>query len=105
MRKMHFTLWLSSCLLVLVSQLFGGQAQAPSQYPIVDKIADKVIQKYQNTSCDDLKAKKQQPPSAPSPMEQKAVEELKNNPDMRQHFLDKVAGPIANKMFECGMVP
>jgi hypothetical protein len=37
-------------------------------------------------------------------MEQKAVEELKNNPDMRQHFQDKVAGPIANKVFECGMV-
>jgi hypothetical protein len=38
-------------------------------------------------------------------MEQEAVEELKSNPDMRQHFLDKIAGPIANKMFECGMVP
>jgi hypothetical protein len=77
----------------------------PNQYPIVDKIAEKVIQKYQNSSCADLKAKKQQPPAAPSPMEQKAVEELKNNPDMRQHFLNKIAGPIANKMFECGMVP
>jgi hypothetical protein len=30
---------------------------------------------------------------------------LKNDPKMREQFLNKVAGPIANKMFECGMVP
>jgi hypothetical protein len=105
MRKPYFVLWLTGGLLMAACQL--SQAQAPSQYPIVDKIADKVVQKYQNTSCDELKAKKQQPPSAQkqSPMEQKAIEELKSNPDMRQHFLDKIAGPIANKMFECGMTP
>jgi hypothetical protein len=43
MRKFHFMLWLVGCL--SGSQLLGAQAQAPSQYPIVDKIADKVIQK------------------------------------------------------------
>ena len=25
--------------------------------------------------------------------------------EMRTAFLDRVAGPIANKMFECGMIP
>jgi hypothetical protein len=30
---------------------------------------------------------------------------LRNDPKMREHFLNKIAGPIANKMFECGMVP
>jgi hypothetical protein len=24
---------------------------------------------------------------------------------MREQFLNKVAAPIANKMFECGMIP
>lgn len=38
-------------------------------------------------------------------MEEKVIQELKSNPDMRKHFLDKIAGPIVNKMFECGMVP
>jgi hypothetical protein len=38
-------------------------------------------------------------------MKQKAVAALKNDPKMREQFLNKVAGPIVNKLFECGMVP
>jgi len=30
---------------------------------------------------------------------------LRNDPQMRAAFIDKVAAPIANKMFECGMLP
>jgi hypothetical protein len=30
---------------------------------------------------------------------------LRNDPQMRQVFLNKVAAPIANKLFECGMIP
>ena len=38
-------------------------------------------------------------------MEVKAIEEMRKDPAMRKHFLDKVAAPIANKLFECNMVP
>jgi hypothetical protein len=38
-------------------------------------------------------------------MEQKALEMLKSDPQMRSAFINKVAAPIANKMFECGMIP
>ena len=30
---------------------------------------------------------------------------LKSDPQMRTAFLNKVAAPIVNKMFECGMIP
>jgi hypothetical protein len=30
---------------------------------------------------------------------------LHQDPQMRQEFLNRVAAPIANKMFECGMIP
>ena len=30
---------------------------------------------------------------------------LKNDPQARTAFINKVAGPIVNKMFECGMIP
>jgi hypothetical protein len=104
MKKSLFVLCLMVCLLISVSSTSHGQAD--SQYPIADKIADKVIQKYQSSSCQQLAAEKQQPPSArKEAMEQKAIEAMKNDPQLRQHFLDKVAGPIANKLFECGMIP
>ena len=38
-------------------------------------------------------------------MEEKVVEMLRKDPQMRTEFLNRVAGPIANKMFECGMIP
>ena len=30
---------------------------------------------------------------------------LRNDPQMRAAFIDRVAAPIANKMFECGLLP
>ena len=80
--------------------LMAGAAAA--QYPILDRVANKVIQKYQQSSCEQLWKKKQQPPSQE---EQRVIQFLRNNPDMRQYFLNQVAGPIANKMFECGLLP
>jgi len=82
-----------------------ASAQGQS-YPMIDKLADKVIAKYQNTSCQQLAAEKQQSPSGQKAAEeQKAVAYLKQNPQAAQYFINKVAAPIANKMFECGMIP
>ncbi|HTZ56995.1 MAG TPA: hypothetical protein VMB49_02815 [Acidobacteriaceae bacterium] len=101
----------TSALFALFVLIASAPAASPqqSQYPILDKLAQKVIQKYQTTSCADLKAKKEAPKPAESAqqaqMKEKIVTLLRNDPKMRQHFLNMVAGPIANKMFECGMIP
>ena len=77
---------------------------AYAQFPIMDKVADKVIQKYQQSTCEQLWQKKsaKTPPSAE---EQKVIGILKSDPQMRAAFINKVAAPIANKMFECGLIP
>ena len=72
------------------------------QFPIMDKIADKVIQKYQSSTCEQLWQQKGQPKSEE---EQRAVQFLRNDPQARTAFINQVAAPIANKMFECGMIP
>jgi hypothetical protein len=41
----------------------------------------------------------------PSAEEQKVIAFLKSDPRMRTVFIGKVAASIANKMFECGMIP
>lgn len=89
------------CILALVLGLFfvGGSY---AQYPILDTIADKVIQKYQQSSCEQLWVRKGQPKSQ---KEQEVVQILRNDPQRRSAFIDRVAAPIANKMFECGMLP
>jgi len=80
--------------------LFVGVAGA--QFPIMDMIADRVIQKYQQFNCEQLWQEKGKPKTGE---EQQLIQMLRNDPQMRTHFLNKVAGHIANKMFECGMIP
>ena len=88
-------------VLMFVSALIVAGAVA-AQGMILDRVANKVIQKYQSSSCEQLWQKKGQPQS---PEEQKAVNFLRNDPQARVAFIDKVAAPIVNKMFECGMIP
>lgn len=93
-----------TALFTLAMALLYGSAGSAQQYPIMDKVADKVIAKYQSSTCEQLWQKKASkvPPSAE---EQKVVSFLKSDPQMRQAFIAKVAAPIANKMFDCGMIP
>jgi len=79
-----------------------GQAQATPQYPVLDAVANKVIVKYQQSTCEQLWQKKTEPPSEE---QQKLVTLLRSDPQMRAAFINKVAAPIANKMFDCGLVP
>ena len=92
------------CLLAVGVYSKKAQAQAPAQFPILEMVANKVIQKYQQSTCEQLWMKKSQK-APPSAEEQKVIGILKSDPQMRAVFLNKVAAPIANKMFECGMIP
>ena len=75
---------------------------AGAQHPILDKAANKVIQKYQQSSCEQLWEQKGKPKSA---QEQEIITFLRSDPQMRAEFINRIAGPVANKMFECGMIP
>jgi hypothetical protein len=87
-------------LIAVVACITAGIAYA--QYPVLDMVAGRVIQKYQSSSCEQLWQKKGEPKSME---EQRVIGLLQNDPQMRTAFLNQVAGPIANKMFECGMIP
>ena len=94
-------------LLAFVSVLLHvGMASAQESFPIMEKLAQKVIEKYQTSSCQQLAQQKSQPPTGQkAQMEQRAIQTLRNDPQMRTEFLNRVAAPIANKLFECGMIP
>jgi hypothetical protein len=88
-------------LLIAVAASFAAGI-ASAQYPIIDKIAEKVIQKYQTATCEQLWQNRGKPGSEE---EQKVMGVLKNDPQRRQAFFNQIAGPVMNKMFECGMIP
>ena len=91
-------------LLTLAGTLLYVSVGSAQQYPILDAVANKVIAKYQGSTCEQLWQKKAAK-TPPSPEEQKVIALLKSDPQMQQAFINKVAAPIANKMFECGMIP
>ena len=74
---------------------------ASAQGMLLDEAADKVIKKYQTATCEELKAPK--PP--PSDKEKEAIEFLRNDSQARVFFINKIAAPVLNKMFDCGMIP
>jgi hypothetical protein len=92
-------------LVVGSALLFSGVVNA-QQFPMLDEVAGKIVQKYQNSTCEQLWQEKSQKQGQPkSPSEQRAVQLLRTDPQMRAEFINRVAAPIANKMFECGMIP
>jgi hypothetical protein len=98
MTRKTIILPLTCVLLLSVSRIEGQDT------PILDQVANKVIQKYQTATCQQLWVEKAQK-TPPTPQEQKVIQFLKSDPQMRTLFINKVAAPIANKMFECGMIP
>ena len=91
-------------LLALAAGLLYVSVGNAQQYPMVDMIANKVIQKYQSSTCEQLWQEKAQK-APPSAQEKQAIQMLKSDPQMRTAFLNRVAAPIVNKMFDCGMIP
>ena len=69
--------------------------------PVLDVIANKVIQKYQQSSCEQLWQQKSQKQNQPR------WEALKilHTPTIACRIHQQSSGPVANKMFECGMIP
>ena len=99
-----------SCIVVLLLLsvlLFLGTAGAQEErFPIMEMIAQKIIQKYQTSSCQEIAMQKAHPPTGEKAvMEARAIELLRSDPEMRREFINRVAPTIANKLFECGMIP
>ena len=86
---------------VFVSALIVAGAVA-AQGMLVDAAADKVIKKYQAATCDQLKTQKSEPPTAKEKM---ALDLLRDDPKARVAFVNQIAAPVLNKMFECSMIP
>ena len=89
-------------LAVLASPLLAAAGAALPQGMLLDFAADRVIKKYTTETCEQIKAQRDQPPSEKEKM---ALDFLHSDAQARKAFIDKIAAPVANKMFECGLFP
>lgn len=89
----------------VTAALGGGllvAAPVHAQSPVVNLVAKKVIERYQKSSCDQLWAARSERRGS---QEQRVLDMLNDDPQLRQGFIDQVAGPVINKLFVCGMIP
>jgi hypothetical protein len=84
----------------ILVMLFAGAVTG--QGMLLDFMGDRVIEKFQTSTCEQLKERKTEPKTDKELM---ALEFLRNDKQARVAFIDKIAAPVANKMFECGMFP
>jgi hypothetical protein len=95
-----------SLLCAMAPALLFVNVAAAQQYPMLDAVANRIVQKYQQSSCEQLWQERAEKKGKPRPQgEDMAIQAMHNDPQMRAAFIDRVAAPIANKMFECGMIP
>lgn len=89
---------------ISIATAVTAEAQTPPPAPpeLLDAVAGMIIEKYKSSRCEDLKDKKGGPP--PEILDGAAAL-LRSNPPLRVKFINKIAAPIANKMFECGLIP
>jgi hypothetical protein len=105
----HYS-WIAPSALCLLAAAVGlalmhtDGAQAQGQYPLLNDLANRVVQKYQNSTCEQL-WEQRSAHTPPSMEEQRVIGVLRSDPQMRAVFINIVAPPIANKMFDCGMIP
>ena len=90
-----------SIVLGVAVMLSAGAASA-SDNPLLDMIAQSVIKKYQGSTCEQLWQQRNAPKSAEA---KEFLQLLEKNPSLRTEFINEVAAPVVNKMFECGLVP
>jgi hypothetical protein len=92
-----------TCLFALLLALLYVTV-AVAQHPVLDAVANKVVAKYQSSTCQQLMQQKAQK-QPPSPGEQKAMEMLRTDPQMRHEFVSIVADQVVDKLIQCGMIP
>lgn len=87
------------------------QAQTADPLPgeVVNAIAQKTIQKFSTSSCQDLATSmaqgKQDPNSLKDQITARFLQKLRQDPQLTQEFFNQIATPVLTKLFECGLVP
>jgi hypothetical protein len=88
----------------LFAQPAPAQLREKIKNKVVDDVANQMVAEIQNDSCPQFEAMLKQRKSGGS-SSSKAGGMMKSDPAMRERFINKVAGPLVNKMIDCDLLP
>jgi predicted lysophospholipase L1 biosynthesis ABC-type transport system permease subunit len=104
----RFATFAITCAVLATASTLPGSAQMREQMQtkIVTDAANSFVTKIQGESCSAFAATMAQSKSgSSSSTPSKASAMMKSNPAARTQFINIVAAPLVNKMFDCNMMP
>jgi len=66
----------------------------------IDRLAQRVIDKYERMSCLELSFAR----GEIDEVNERVISVLRTDANMRKKFINRVAAPVANKLFECRLI-
>jgi hypothetical protein len=91
-----------ACILPISAQPVGNGR-------MFDTITDGIVQGINGSSCDEFAARIQEARNKKGTsgggMKDRMKAMMSKNPEMRRQLINKLAGPIANKLFDCNLIP
>ncbi|ACK72217.1 hypothetical protein PCC7424_3836 [Gloeothece citriformis PCC 7424] len=91
-----------------------AQNQDPLPEEVVNAIASKTIEKFNNSSCQDLAASMAAKKSGQGNSGQESLKDqltarffemLRENPQLTEQFFSQISTPVLTKLFQCGLIP
>jgi hypothetical protein len=102
-RSIVIGLWAAILCIMVIQQPALAALRDQMKNRVVDDVANQMVAQIQNDSCPEFaamlkNAKGQGGSGSASGM-------MKKDPALRERFVNKVAGPLLNKMIDCDMLP
>lgn len=89
--------------------LLPVSAQPAGNGRMFDTFTDGIVQGINNSSCEEFSARMQEARNkkggSSGGMKDRMKAMMTKNPEMRRQLVNKLAGPIANKLFDCNLLP
>jgi hypothetical protein len=106
MRKLlAATFGMTLCLACILSV----SAQPAGNGRMFDTLTDSIVQGINSSSCEEFAARVQEARNKKGAsgggMKDRMKAMMAKNPEMRRQLINKIAGPLANKLFDCNLVP
>lgn len=91
--------------IALLSTPASAQLREQIKNRMVDDAANQIVTTIQNDSCPEFASMLKERKSGGGSGSSRGSNMMKQDPAMRARFVNKVAGPLVNKMIDCDMLP
>jgi hypothetical protein len=104
-RRFFVSIFAVTALIASTMQLSSAQLRQQIKNRVVDDVANQMVSQIQTDSCPEFQAMLKNARSNSGSSSGRASSMMKKDPAARERFVNKVAGPLLNKMIDCDLLP